>query len=692
MDLSDEGNDEETEEGRMTVELPPGPVHFVNRHDEQERAFRALEGWRGRARPLILALRGPAGLGKTELAGVLARKQLDRFPDGVLSVDLDDFRVDGAVDPGEVLDRLLRSLGVEPSLIEEQFAARCGQWRNKTFGISLILIVDNVRYASELVPLLPASGDSVVIVASHGPLYDLEAGAAVDLPLPPLEEEAATELLGLIVQDSRLATDPDAVRELVRICDGLPTALHVAGQWVRAHPLRPMSSLIRQLRGDMEEKGIPGVERVWDTVCGELSRSGALLYRLLPHHPGATFTVASATALLGLGEEACQESLEELVQAGLLDLQPASQSGDEALRRMRLPGPLRAHALRQSRRDAGAGEVAAATGRVVRWFARQAQRADRFAAGRRLMVADVYDPVSGAPDAPLPDPAEAESDEGRAERSARASRWLYEERHALFACARLAHARGLDAEVVALSEPVWTFALDHPGQLDVVEVFRLAVDSAVRHGANAAWLVRTRCQLARPLWESGKLDEAGSEMDAAMSALRLLGDSDQDRKLTASAIEFRGMLNGARGEWDTAVSDFARSRDIHRTRDQAGAAYGIMLQTYRMGEARAKLGELEEARHLLEDAHASAREQGRGRMTGRTGFALAGVLRRLGRSPEAKQLYEQYLRGARRRRSSIDQIRAHDELATVTEEEGRAEEAAEHRAAAHAIRQRNGLV
>src|SRR5690606_35747216 len=159
---------------------------------------------------------------------------------------------------------------------------------------------------------------------------------------------------------------------------------------------------------------------------------------------------------------------------------------------------------------------------------------DRFAAGGRLTVVDGYDQVPGAPDAPLPDPAAAETGEDRAERSALASRWLYQQRHALCASARLAHARGLDAEVVALSEPLWTFALDHPGQPDVLEVLRLAVDSAVRHGANAGWLVRTRCQLARPLWESGELDEAAQEMEAATAAVDLLGDTDHDRRLTAS--------------------------------------------------------------------------------------------------------------------------------------------------------------
>jgi hypothetical protein len=47
-------------------------------------------------------------------------------------------------------------------------------------SVRLILVLDNARYASEVLPLLPASGGSLVIVTSHGPLRDLEDGAAPD--------------------------------------------------------------------------------------------------------------------------------------------------------------------------------------------------------------------------------------------------------------------------------------------------------------------------------------------------------------------------------------------------------------------------------------------------------------------------------------------------------------------------------
>ncbi|MGW0683794.1 hypothetical protein ACWD2L_10585 [Streptomyces sp. NPDC002754] len=653
----------------MRIELPPEPVHFVNRHDERERALRAVEDWRGRSRPLVMSLSGPAGLGKSELAYVIARTVRDRYPDGVLTVDLDDFRLDGVLDPGDVLTQLLQSLNVETALVARQFKARCKQYWTMTADLKLVLIVDNVRYASELVPLLPASGESLVIVASHGPLYDLEDGAAIGMPLQPLTEQAASELLDLIVRDDRLATDPAAVRALIGLCDGLPTALHVAGRWIRSRRLRPLPRLIDELRGEWGEKGVPGVERVWDTAYDALSDVAARLYRLLPHHPGATFTPDSATALLGLGAEACEEALEELDRAGVLDLR--ARDG-----RMRLPGPLHAHALRRSRRDATAGEVREAGVRVLRWYVRQAQRADLIAAGPRLVVTDRVEPLPDAPDTPLPDAATG------------ATKWLFAERHTLFACVRLAHALGMDAETVALSEPLWTYALDHPGQPETVDALKLARDAAVRDGGSAAWLVRTRCQLARQLWEMAEYAAAADELDAATSAARLLGGTASERKLAASVVEFQGALKSAQGNWAEATRDFEASRDVHRAIPNS---YGVMLQTYRMGEAQAHLGATETAHRLLTEAHDAARELGRERMTRRTGFALAGVLAQLGQRAEAQRLYEASLVSARDRESGFDEARVHDALADLAAADGRPAEEEGHRRSAHEIRRRNGL-
>ena len=668
----------------MTVELPPPTVHFVNRGDEKERARRAVAGHRDRARALVLTVSGPAGTGTTELANEIAREAADGFQD-VFCVDLDDYRLGGELDVADVLGQLLGSLGVEPAFVRASFKARCRQYWAKTADRPFVLVVDHARYGSEVTPLVPASGNSVVIVTSHGPLHDLEDGAAVDLALPPLNEEASVELLDRIVGGDRIASDPEAARAVADLCSGFPAALRVAAGWIRRHQLRPIPTLLEELDAELADNGVPVVEQVWDAACRDLSDNAALLYHLLSGHPGPVFSRASATALLGLGPDACDESLEELGgPAGLVDLREAHRGRDA---RMRMPELQRAHARRRAHRDLPQGELAAAQERGLRWLTRQFQRADLFVAGPRLSVATAVEAMEAAPDLPVEDPRQAHSQEERVERTRRAARWLYEQRHTLFACVRMAHARELDSLTVALCEPVWTYALDHPHQCDVTEVFRLGVESAVRAG-DAPGMVRMRCQLARSLWESGRLDEAASELDSAFAAAQLLVGDEQYRKLRASLFEFRGLLSSVGGDWSSATADFIRSRELHQSIPNA---YGVMLVTYRLGQAHAKLGDQDNAALLLAQAHEQAVDLARERMAARTGFALGHVLRGIGRTGETRRLYQEALDSARNRGAAFDEARVLDAFAELADEEGHTEEAERHRAAAAAIRFRNGL-
>src|SRR5205807_9425961 len=105
----------------------------------------------------------------------------------------------------------------------------------------------------------------------------------------------------------------------------------------------------------------------------------------------------------------------------------------------------------------------------------------------------------------------------------------------------------------------------------------------------------------------------------------------------------------------------------------------------------AQVGDLETAHRLLFEAHTGFVEKKRERLIGRSAFALAGVLRRLGRTDEARDLYQQSLGRAARRRSGFDLARVHDALAEMDTAEGHLTEAEEHRTVAQTLRRRNGL-
>lgn len=652
----------------MAYQLPPAVPHFVDRQDERYRALHGVEGWRGRARPLVVAVSGGHGIGKTELAFEIAREMQDRYPDGVVYIDLNDLRHRGVIEVGDALVHLLDSLEVEPELVGQTFNARCAQYWSQTRGKRLAVVIDNARFGSEVVPLLPASGASMVIVTSQGPLYDLEDGAAVELALGPLEEADAADLLWRVTGDARLAAEPEAFDGMLRLCSGMPEALRVAGHWIRRRHRRPLSRLLAELTSELHEKGLPEVERVWDAAYRSLGPNGALLYRLLAVSPGPSFTPAAAVALLGRGQDAGDEALEELEEAGLLEARDVQSTGDE---RKRLPDLLRAHARRRAHEDGDEQELAEARQRIVCWYLRQAQRADRLAAGDRMVLAPRTARLAGTPDVEFAGKAHAH-------------RWLEAERHALYECVRTGYALGADDQAWALCEPLWTHFLEHPHYADALDAFGTGLAAAQRAG-DARAVVRMRCQLARPLWEQGSTAEAGRELERALRAVESTGD----RKLQASVIEFNGMLHGVLGDWAAAAADFGASLRIHT---EIVNPYGVMLLSYRLGQAVAELGEPQRAAELLEQAHASAVELERERMIARTGLALAGVLVGLGRGGEARALCEAALADARQRGSGYDEARVLDVLAAVADEAGDTAEAQTRRAAARAVRVRIGQV
>ncbi|MEU3224460.1 NB-ARC domain-containing protein [Streptomyces sp. NPDC006976] len=649
-------------------QLPPASGRFVARNEEQQRIRRAAEEHRSDLGPLVVALTGIGGIGKTALGFHVARSLVDEYPDGVLYVDLDDLRRDGVVELADAVGDLLTGLHVTPEWLERSYGSRTKQLWQRTRGKRLLVVIDNARFGTEVLPLLPASGDSLVIVTSQGALYDLGGAAVVEVPVGPLAEEAAVRLLLNVVADPRLSDEPDAAVGLARGCGGLPAALHVAGQWVRKYRRRSLSRLVAELTAELHGKGIPMVEAVWDAAYAGLVPESARLYRLLPQLPGPGIEVASAAVLLGCDPVLAGDALEELESAGLL------QGRSEGWRMHDL---LRGHAERRAREeDADGAERGRARRSLINWLRRQAARADLLAAGSRMTFGEIPDAEAG------------EEIDVRFAGKPEALRWLESHRSSLYGAVRLAFEDGLYEDAWALCEPLWTHFLDHPHYADVTDAFRMGVAAADR--AEHLWaMVRMRCQLARPLWEQGLFDEAAEQMQQALNAAAGLGDSYRDRRLLGSAVEFRGLLKAEREDWAGAALDFEESRVIHA---EIGNEYGVFLQTYLLGRTALRGGRHQDAVALLREAHGMALAQGRERMAARSAFELGRALRLTGRPEEAGPLFGAALASARTRGAGTDEVRVLEELALLAEDRGEAHAAREHRTAARRIADLNGAV
>ncbi|MGY1438335.1 ATP-binding protein [Streptomyces reniochalinae] len=689
------------------VQLPVESAHFADRDDERAGVARALGRRRAAAaaegatsevvRPLVVAVSGIGGAGKTALGLRLAHEAHRERGCGALYVDLDDYRREGGVSPSDVLAVLLRGLGVHEPWLAKDLAGRHRQYAQRTWGRELVVVLDNVAYASEAEPLLPVSASAVAVVISRKRLEGLTG--ALEVPLGPLPGSAAEGLLHTLVDGAGPAGGrPEVVAEIARMCGGLPAALHVAGRYLRTHRRRPPERLVAALRTELDEEGLPVVEAVWDAAYRELTAPAARLYRLLAAHPGPSFTAASAVALLGAEDiDTGYDALGELEDARLVALWEGGDERDGAVphaaERLRMHDLLRAHAQRCARRDGRPGEVAAAHRRVVRWYRRQAERADALVAGGRMRFADPVPPLPYAPDVPLGDKAEA-------------ARWMAAEHPALHACVHLAHEVGdpeADADAWGLCEPLWTHYMDHRHHAEAIDAFGAGLASAQRT-ENLAAQARMRCQLARALWESGQLAQARVEIDHAVRAAAGLR---AEPKLRASTLEFRGLLHREEGDTAAAVEEFTASRRIH---EQIGNAYGVLLLGYLLGKTLTDHGAPQRAAELLETAHREALAQDRERMTGLTAYELARALQQAAGASggdltdptdltdlaggsggdSIRSLYERALASARTRGADHDEAKALHALADLAEETHQPETAADRRAAARAIETRAG--
>ncbi|KPI14642.1 hypothetical protein OK074_2186 [Actinobacteria bacterium OK074] len=557
----------------LTIAAPPRPVPrqlplaqgmFVNRTPEQRALTEALDSAR------VISVSGLGGVGKTQLVAHWAGAAgAERFPDGQLYADLADGRRDGAVDVSDVLADFLRALGVAKDLMPDTQRARSELFRSLTWGMRLLVVVDNAQHAPEVRPLLPGGGHLVAL--SRKRLPSLLLDGAVEITVDPLEHEAGVEL----VRHWRRTASEQAAAELVRLCGGFPLELRAAGYRLLQRPRATLEDVVRDLGGDGGRRrggdDTRSAAAVFDQVVAGFPAHTRTLYRILGCLPGTTFTAPAATAA---GAEGFEEALDDLLDAHL-----ALAHGPVAEQRFRLHDVVRAHA----RADAAAHTAEEWRTGVLRalvgFYVERAAHADRRALGARFRL----QPEPPAADSPFTD--------GR-----QALDWLDAERSNLLAVLRAAMDRGNTTDhfwydaVWRLCESLWPLYHDRKHYPDLVESHRLGI-TAAQWEARPDAEVRLRNQLARGHYYLGDFEQAGAELDRAEELFTLVTDD----RLRGVVWETRGLLWLALGEPDAAVGLFTRALGAN-----AGDAHGVVVQSYNVAQAQVAAGRARAAVDLLE--------------------------------------------------------------------------------------------
>ena len=264
-------------------QLPPDVASFTGREPELVQLDRALAA-AGRDGPVVIsAIEGTGGIGKSALAVHAAHRLAGRFPDGQLYVDLHGATAGlQPLAPLEVLGRFLRTLGAEPAAVPADLEEASAAFRSRVAGRRLLVVLDNAVDAAQVRPLLPAAAGCGVLVTSRQLLASLDGATHLHLDILPAGD--ATQLLGRVAGEQRVAAEPQAAAEVARLCGYLPLALRIAGARLAARPGWPLAALAERLadaqrRLDELEVAEAGVRASYDVSYRQLQASSEALDR-----------------------------------------------------------------------------------------------------------------------------------------------------------------------------------------------------------------------------------------------------------------------------------------------------------------------------------------------------------------------------------------------------------------------------
>ncbi|MEV6602116.1 BTAD domain-containing putative transcriptional regulator [Actinoplanes sp. NPDC051346] len=303
--------------------------------------------------PAVGLVVGPPGVGKTSLAVQWARRSAARFPDGQLFAEVHrSHGSEGAVSLRTLLNRFLRDLGVAPDAVPHDPAEGLTMYRELLRRRRILLVFDGVEELSQVRPLLPGDGHSVVVMTARRGLHELDIShRTVRVGLQPLSDRDATTLLGTLAGVQRSAQEPVPLRRLAALCGRLPIALSVAGAKLASKPHWTVQNLMQRMvdparRLDELSHGSLSVRDSFASAYEALDGNIARMCRRLAMLETEDFAAWPGAAMLDIDAVNAEDLIEELVDAQLLTVSRGSRPGRV---RFRFPSLFRLYALERSR-------------------------------------------------------------------------------------------------------------------------------------------------------------------------------------------------------------------------------------------------------------------------------------------------------------------------------------------------------
>ncbi|MEH1098379.1 AfsR/SARP family transcriptional regulator [Micromonospora sp. CPCC 205561] len=557
-------------------QLPVPARHFVGR----EPILRELDTLAEEADAhggAIAVLHGTGGIGKTALAVRWAHRAATFFPDGQLFVNLRGFDPRRQpLPPATVLRSLLGALGVTAEQIPADVEERASLYRSLLAERRMLIVLDNARGADQIRPLLPGGSGCMVVATSRNELTSLVAvEGARPFTLDLLSVEESRQLLNGRLGEERLATDPQAVSELIACCARLPLALTIIAARAAAHPTFPLSTFSGELTGtqrrlDAVDGGDPLTEMrsVLSWSYQRLSAPVAQMFRLLGLHGGTDIATTAAAHLAGRPTVHTRQLLTDLVRSHMVN--------EHIMGRYAMHDLLSAYAGELVTTHESEAERQRATRRLITYYLYAAASADVLVTPHRRRT-------------PLPEPVSPLHELPRFTGHLEALGWLETERNNLTAAVRLAHDSGEHAIGWRLANLLW--GLFHLGKYwdDWIATNRVGLACAQSCEDTSAEFTM-HSSLGTAYRELGRFAEA---RQCHHSALRI-SRRTADRWSEAQALNGLGAVYGDMRRSRLARQFLRRSLQIRR---EIGDRWGEAITVCNLGEEDLVNGDLDSARH-----------------------------------------------------------------------------------------------
>lgn len=641
--------------------LPRPATHFSGRGSEVAGLLAAIER-RQPGRPLVIAVDGMAGVGKTALTMEVAHRVADRYPCGQLFVDLYGHSAEAPIDPSVALGLLLGQLGVPGDELPDALEARAARWRSELATRPVLAVLDNAAGSDQVRPLMPGLSSALVLVTSRRRLAGLDADEHVTLD--PLDEPAAVSLLAGLIGEQRLNGYRGEGREVARLCGYLPLALRIAAARLRHRPSWTVADLAERLRAarppvvELSAEGMT-VATALTLSYRQLSEPARRLLRGLGLHGGEDFDEHAAAALLDATPADVQPWIDELLDAHLVH--------DSPHERYRLHDLVRDYA----------GRLAAETD----------DEPARRETARRLLDYYLHSLVADLPDGTVidgllvPDWGPPSPHRRMFATETERIRWEEVEWRNVLAAADLAERLGLDRHVCLLARAAWGYHWRRGNADILISLHRAALAAARRLGdphltamahnyvagayARCGRMSESRTHLAQALqiWHAAGADtaelltrvnlitvnmQAGRYDDVLADGRHVLDRPDRPeddesarRRIAinrAAVLRMLGECHVMLGQYGTALHYLRQA--VHHYADVGGQGYRWAFILFEMGRAHARLGHRVVApllfRRALSHYEKSGNETGAAEVLAELGL----IHWRAGRPAEARHLHE----------------------------------------------------